>query len=84
MKKLILHYSHHVPENTIKKIMPKNITFKIKRQDSDITKSYWETFSVPYVSNSNVISCLMQIQANPINDNGDQVTPVVWESNCLE
>ena len=64
--------------------MSETITFKIKRQDSDITKSYWETFIVPYVSNSNVISCLMQIQSNPVNDKGNEVTPVVWESNCLE
>ena len=64
--------------------MPKTITFKIKRQDSDITKSYWETFKIPYISNSNVISCLMQIQESPINENGDDVNPVVWESNCLE
>ena len=64
--------------------MPETITLKIKRQDSKITKPYWETFKVPYLSNSNVISCLMQIQSNPVNENGDIVAPVVWDSNCLE
>ena len=45
--------------------MPDTITFKIKRQDSENTKPYWETFVIPHVPNSNVISCLMDIQANP-------------------
>lgn len=26
----------------------------------------------------------MDIQANPVNSKGEEVTPVVWESNCLE
>ena len=64
--------------------MPDTVTFKIKRQDSESSSSYWETFTIPYVPNSNVISCLMDIQANPINAKGEEVTPVVWESNCLE
>ena len=64
--------------------MPETVTFKIKRQDSENSGSYWETFTIPYVANSNVISCLMDIQANPVNSKGEEVTPVVWESNCLE
>ena len=64
--------------------MTDTVTFKIKRQDSKSSSSYWETFTIPYVPNSNVISCLMDIQANPINAKGEEVTPVVWESNCLE
>jgi len=27
--------------------MPDTITFKIKRQDSENTKPYWETFVIP-------------------------------------
>ncbi len=64
--------------------MTEYVTFKIKRQDSETTKPYWENFKVPYLSNSNVISCLMQIQANPINIDGVMVAPVVWDCNCLE
>ena len=64
--------------------MTDTVTFKIKRQDSESSSSYWETIKIPYVPNSNVISCLMDIQANPINSKGEVVTPVVWESNCLE
>ena len=64
--------------------MPDTITFKIKRQDSENSKPYWETFVNPHVPNSNVISCLMDIQANPENSKGEKVSPVVWECNCLE
>ena len=60
------------------------ILLKIKRQNSKDTTPYWETFSLPYIANSNVISCLMDIQKNPINAKGEKVSPVVWESNCLE
>lgn len=52
--------------------MPDTITFKIKRQDSENTKPYWETFVIPHVPNSNVISCLMDIQANPENSKGEK------------
>ncbi len=60
------------------------ILLKIKRQNSKDTDSYWEEFSLPYIANSNIISCLMDIQKNPINAKGEKVSPVVWESNCLE
>ena len=64
--------------------MPDTVTLNIKRQDSETSDSYWETFTIPYIPRSNVISCLMDIQANPINAKGEEVTPVVWECNCLE
>ncbi len=64
--------------------MPDTVTLKIKRQDSEASDSYWETFTIPYIPGSNVISCLMDIQANPVNAKGEEVTPVVWECNCLE
>ena len=60
------------------------ILLKIKRQNSKDTDPYWEEFSLPYIANSNIISCLMDIQKNPINAKGEKVSPVVWESNCLE
>ncbi len=47
--------------------MSDTVTFKIKRQDSETSASYWEMFTIPYIPNSNVISCLMDIQANPVN-----------------
>ena len=50
------------------------LKFKIKRQDSKDSTPYWEDFTVPYKSNSNVISCLMDIQANPVNSKGEKVS----------
>lgn len=45
---------------------------------------YWEEFELDLVPLANVISSLMEIQKNPINRKGEKVTPVVWESGCLE
>lgn len=45
---------------------------------------YWEEFELVLKPTSNVISALMEIQRNPINIKGERVTPVVWESGCLE
>ena len=62
----------------------KKILLKIKRQDKPGLPSYWETFKVPYKPFSNIISCLMEIQKNPITKKGETVNPVTWDSNCLE
>lgn len=62
----------------------KTVHLKIKRQESPEKEAYWEEFKVPYAKNMNVISALMAIQRNPVNAKGETVTPVVWESNCLE
>ena len=64
--------------------MIENIEIKIKRQDTKNSSSYWETFEIPYKKNSNVISCLMDIRSNPINNKGQKVSPVVWDCSCLE
>lgn len=47
-------------------------------------KQYWEEFVMPLRPQENVISALMEIQKNPINRDGQKVTPVAWESGCLE
>lgn len=62
----------------------KTVRFIITRQDRPDAKPYTETFDIPYRPNMNVISALMEIQRNPVNAEGKQTTPVVWESNCLE
>lgn len=61
-----------------------NITVRIKRQLDPNSKPFWDTFVVPYKPNMNVISVLMEIQANPRNARGEKVLPVAWECNCLE
>src|SRR6187397_2643209 len=45
---------------------------------------YWEEFEIPLFPFANVISCLMEIQKNPVNIKGETTSPVVWEAGCLE
>ena len=62
----------------------KTIRLKIKRQDEPESKTYWQEFDLAHKPQANVISCLMDIQKNPVTRQGQTVTPVIWESNCLE
>lgn len=62
----------------------KFIQLKIKRSEGAGKPTYWEEFQLPYRANANIISCLMEIQRNPVTADGQKTTPVVWESNCLE
>lgn len=47
-------------------------------------KQYWEDFEFFLVPNANVISCLMHIQRNPLNKQGQPTEPVNFETGCLE
>ena len=62
----------------------KNIIIKIKRQDKPASSAYWQTFKVPHRPFANIISCLMEIQKSPTTGSGETVSPVTWDSNCLE
>ncbi|RSL32584.1 succinate dehydrogenase iron-sulfur subunit [Salibacterium salarium] len=62
----------------------KNIRFIITRQDDPKGESYTEEFELPYRPNMNVISALMEIRRNPVDANGQETSPVVWDMNCLE
>ncbi|MBF0237510.1 MAG: succinate dehydrogenase iron-sulfur subunit [SAR324 cluster bacterium] len=62
----------------------KTVTIKIQRQDSQSSQPYWQTFVIPRKPNANIISCLMDIRKKPVTTEGQQVTPVVWDCNCLE
>lgn len=62
----------------------KTIKLEITRQDGPEGQPYTEKFEIPYRPNMNVIGALMEIQRNPFNQDGKKVSPVVWESNCLE
>lgn len=59
------------------------VHLKIKR-GSGKGESWWEEFRVPLRPNMNVISCLQEIQKNPVTADGKPTTPVAWESSCLE
>jgi succinate dehydrogenase / fumarate reductase iron-sulfur subunit len=63
--------------------MANTITLKIKRGDGD-GPSRWEEFKVARQPMMNVISCLMEIQKNPVTADGKPTTPVNWDSACLE
>ncbi len=62
----------------------KTILLKIKRRESPEADSHWEEFEVPYKPSMNIISCLMEIQKNPVNAKGKTTTPVTWDASCLE
>lgn len=59
------------------------VTLKIKRGEAN-GASRWEEFKVPRKPMMNVISCLMEIQKNPVTTSGQGTTPVNWEASCLE
>lgn len=59
-------------------------TFTLKIYRGHPGKQYWEEFQLLRTPGANVISCLMDIQRNPVNRQGKTVIPVVWESGCLE
>jgi len=64
------------------------IRIRVRRQDAPDSSGKanvrYEDFAIPYKPNMNIISCLMEIQRNPKDVNGQAVNPVVWENNCLE
>jgi|SoiMethySBSTD1v2_1073268.scaffolds.fasta_scaffold292026_2 succinate dehydrogenase iron-sulfur subunit len=60
------------------------VTFRIWRQESAAAPGGFEEFRVPYRKGANVISCLMEIQRNPVNAAGKSTTPVTWDAACLE
>jgi succinate dehydrogenase / fumarate reductase iron-sulfur subunit len=64
--------------------MSNNVEVRIKRQDSPAAPAYWVEFSVPYEEDMNVISVLQAIRRDPKDKSGKTVTPVTWESSCLE
>ncbi len=69
---------------TVASSSTKTITVRIKRQLDGASAPYWDTFSVGYKPNMNVISVLMEIQANPVTSDGKKVLPVAWDCGCLE
>ncbi|MVO98019.1 MULTISPECIES: succinate dehydrogenase iron-sulfur subunit [Paenibacillus] len=62
----------------------KTVKFIVTRQDNPESAPYKEEFEIPYRPNMNVISALMEVQRNPKKSDGQDTTPVCWESNCLE
>ncbi|MCP3099564.1 succinate dehydrogenase iron-sulfur subunit [Myxococcus sp. K15C18031901] len=65
-------------------VSTQTITFRIWRQDDPSQPGHYDEFKVPYRKGANVISCLMEIQRNPVTADGKKVPPVVWDAACLE
>jgi len=61
----------------------KQIILRVKRGGAG-KEARWEEFALPYKPNMNVISCLMEVQRNPVTRDGAKTTPVAWEQSCLE
>lgn len=59
-------------------------TYILKVYRGNPGNQYWEEFELKLRPSVNIISALMEIQANPINRQGKKVNPVVWEQGCLE
>ncbi len=64
--------------------MSRTVRLRIRRQDGPDAPSRWEEFAVPHYEHMNVITCLQEIQKNPVDAQGRATTPVVWDCNCLE
>lgn len=57
---------------------------RILRQDGPGKPSYWERHRVTREDNMNVTSVLERIAAKATTAEGQHVSPVCWQSNCLE
>jgi len=62
----------------------KTLPLRVWRQETPQSEGRYEEFRIPYRRGLNVISCLMEVQRNPVTADGKTTTPVVWDSNCLE
>ena len=60
------------------------IRLRIKRSDGPGQPARFEEFQLPFKKGANIISCLMEIQRNPVTATGQKTTPVAWDQACLE
>lgn len=59
-------------------------TFVLRIYRGQPGQQYWEEFELELKPHANIISCLMEIQRNPVNKQGNVVLPIAYESGCLE
>src|SRR5437868_11487038 len=76
--------AHAQTSNAGNNTQRRSVVIKIRRRDNPDSPQYWQEFELPYRPNLNIISCLMEIQKNPVTRDGKQTTPPVWNMNCLE
>lgn len=63
---------------------PAHFEVKVLRQDAPGKSSYWERHRVAYEPDMNMTSVLQRIAAQAESVDGRAVSPVCYESNCLE
>ncbi len=65
---------------------PAKRTFEVRvlRQDSPDSPSYWERHLLEHEPDMNVTSVLQRIAAQAQTIDGEHVTPVAYDANCLE
>jgi succinate dehydrogenase / fumarate reductase iron-sulfur subunit len=66
------------------KAKPKTFEVRVLRQDMPGRKGYWQRFRVEYEPDMNCISVLQKIARDAVTAEGQPVSPVAWECNCLE
>ncbi len=59
-------------------------TFTLKVYRGDGNGQYFVEFELDRKKGNNIISCLMDVQKNPITKSGERIAPIVWEQACLE
>ena len=61
--------------------MSATVRLKIRRQEGPQAAPRWEVFEVRRTNQTNVITCLQEIQRRPVDAAGTQTTPVAWDCN---
>lgn len=64
--------------------MAKTIRIKVFRSSANAASATWDTFEIPFTTNMNVISALMEVRKNPRTTDNRDVEPPVWDAACLE
>lgn len=63
---------------------PKTFRVRVLRQDGPGQPSYWQRFAVAWEPDMNCISVLQKIAGQSATIEGQHVSPVAWDCNCLE
>lgn len=77
-------HSTHAAHNGHTAARPTTFTVRVLRQDAPGEPSYWERHTVARENDMNVISVLQRIAAQARTSDGQPVSPVAWDCNCLE
>jgi succinate dehydrogenase / fumarate reductase iron-sulfur subunit len=63
---------------------PSKVRLKVLRRSNKDSGSYWESYVIDFREKMNVISALIEIQRNPVTEDGKTIEPPTWEAACLE